>query len=89
MGELPAARTTLERALAIKEAAYGPDHTQVAITLTHLGTIQGLMGELPAARTTLERALAIKEAAYRPDHPQIAVTLTHLHIVQQQLADQK
>ncbi len=26
LGELPAARTTLERALAITEAAYVPDH---------------------------------------------------------------
>ena len=40
MGELTAARATLERALAIKEAAYGPDHPQVAITLTHLHTVQ-------------------------------------------------
>ena len=69
MDEPPAARATLERALAIEEAAYGPDHPDVAITLTHLGTVQGLMGELPTARATLERALAIKEAAYGPTIP--------------------
>lgn len=84
-----AALNVLERALAIDEAANGPDHPDVAITLTHLGTVQGLMGELTAARATLERALAIKEAAYGPDHPQVAITLTHLHTVQQRLADQK
>jgi Tetratricopeptide repeat len=67
----------------------GPDHPQVAITLTHLGTVQRLMGELPAALATLERALAIKESAYGPDHPQVAITLIELRIVQQQLADQK
>ena len=37
MGELPTARATLERALAIKESAYGLDHPQVAVTLTQLG----------------------------------------------------
>jgi Tetratricopeptide repeat len=47
----------------------GPDHPQVASTLTNLGTVQADLGELPAARTTLERALTINEAVYGPDHP--------------------
>jgi len=33
-------RTTLERALAIKEAAYGHDHPQVASILTNLSIVQ-------------------------------------------------
>ena len=74
--------SVLERALANEEAAYGPDHPQVAITLTNLGIVQQRLGELPAARATLERALAITEAAYGPDHPQVAITLTNLGIVQ-------
>ena len=59
----------MERALAIAEAAYGPDHPEVAITLTNLGNAQQQLGELPAARPTLERALAIKEAATGPTIP--------------------
>ena len=47
-----AARATLERALAMKEAAYGPDHPEVAITLANLGIVQQQLGELPAARAT-------------------------------------
>jgi Tfp pilus assembly protein PilF len=82
-----AALSVLERALAIKEAAYGPDHPEVAITLTNLGVVQQYLGELSAARTTLERALAIKEAAYGPDHPEVAITLTYLGIVQQYLGE--
>jgi Tfp pilus assembly protein PilF len=52
------------------EAAYGPNHPQVAIPLTNLGVTLGQLGELSAARATLERALAIAEAAFEPDHPQ-------------------
>jgi hypothetical protein len=36
-GDLPQARAQLERALAIQEASYGPDHPEVARTLTNLG----------------------------------------------------
>ncbi len=42
-----AARATQERALAIEEAAYGPDHPQVAIIL---GNVQEQLGDLDAAR---------------------------------------
>ena len=82
-----AALSVVERALAIFEAAHGPDHREVAITLTNLGTIQRRLGELAAGRITMERALAIKEAAFGPDHPQVASTLTSLGIIQRQLGE--
>ena len=85
--EFRAALSVLERALAIEEAAYGPDHPEVAVTLTNLGIVQQHLGELPAARATLERALAIEEAAHGPDHPEGAKTLAHLGMVQQQLGE--
>ena len=77
LGELPAARATLERALAIEET-YRPDNPKIATTLTNLGIVQRELGELPVARATLERALAMKEAAYGPDHPEVAMTLGNL-----------
>ena len=40
MGELAAACTTQQRALATFETAYGPDHPHVATTLTILGNVQ-------------------------------------------------
>jgi Tfp pilus assembly protein PilF len=58
-----------ERSLAIEEAAYGPDHPQVAKSLGNLGVVQRLLGDLDAASATQERALAIKEAAQLPDAP--------------------
>ena len=82
-----AALSVLERVLAIREAAYRPDHPEVVGTLISLGLVQRELGELPAARTTMERALAITEATYGPSHPQIADTLTGLGLVQQQLGE--
>ena len=62
----------LERALAINEAAYGPEHTEVAITLTNLGNAYGALGDRKT-KELLERALAIKEAAYGPEHTEVAI----------------
>ena len=70
------------------EEAYGPDHPQVALTLTTWAPSSEQLGELPAARATFERALAMMEAAYGPDHPEVARTRTDMNIIQQQLDDQ-
>lgn len=41
MGALGYARATQQRrALAINEAAYGPDHPEIAAILTNLGIVQ-------------------------------------------------
>jgi Tfp pilus assembly protein PilF len=85
--QLKSARATQQRALAIKEAAYGPDHPEVAATLTNLGIVQRELGDLADARATQQRALAIFEAAYGPDHPEAAITLTNLGNVQRELGE--
>jgi tetratricopeptide (TPR) repeat protein len=75
---LPLAQTVLEQAVAIREAALGEEHPDVALTLTYLGTVLRRRGEPARARHVLERALAIRERALGPDHPDVAMTLTHL-----------
>jgi tetratricopeptide (TPR) repeat protein len=85
--ELVAARATLESALAIEEAAYGPDHPRVAVTLGNLGIVLRRLGQLPQARAHHERALAIEEAAYGPDHPEVAATLSNLGVVLRELGE--
>jgi Tfp pilus assembly protein PilF len=82
-----AARTIYERALAIREAAYGPDHPEVAVSLGNLANVQRQLGEPRAARANYERALAIDKAAYGPDHPEVAKTLTQLGVVQLELGE--
>src|ERR1700689_2823550 len=75
------ARPLAERALAITEAAYGPDHPAVATDLNNLALILKDLGEPAAARPLAERALAIDEAAYGPDCPGVAGRLNNLAII--------
>src|SRR5262249_36521380 len=74
---LAEAKEHLSRALRLLEAAYGPDHPEVARTLTNLGLVAREQGELAEARRLQERALRLKEAAYGPDHPEVALTLAN------------
>lgn len=67
--EYTQARPLYERALAIDEAAFGPDHSNVARDLNNLGLLLQDLGDLTATRVYLERALAIFERVYGPDHP--------------------
>src|ERR1039457_4145485 len=81
------AQALLERALAITEAAYGPDHPTVAIRLNNLALIWRDLGEPGTARPLAERALAIDEAAYGPGHPEVAIRLNNLATIWQDLGE--
>ena len=67
-----------EEALAIGEAALGPDHSNVAIRRSNLGRVLQALGDLAGARVQLERALEIGEAALGPDHPTVATWRNNL-----------
>jgi tetratricopeptide (TPR) repeat protein len=79
------AKAVLERILVIDEAAYGPDHPDVAADLNNLAAILRDLGQPEAARPLQERALAIAEAAYGPDHPEVATRLSVLALILQDL----
>jgi tetratricopeptide (TPR) repeat protein len=72
------ARPLAERALAIDEAAYGPEHPAVGRDLNNLAQIWQNLGQLEQARPLAERALAITEAAYGPDHPAVRILRANL-----------
>jgi Tfp pilus assembly protein PilF len=82
---LEGARVQYERALAIREAALGPHHPDVAIRRGNLGTVLLDLGDLDGARVQFERALAIGEAALGPDHPTVAIYRRGLAVVDAQL----
>jgi Tfp pilus assembly protein PilF len=63
----------LERALEIQEAAYRPDHYEVATTLVNIGIVLQSQGDLKAARSTFERALSIFQRSLRPAHDSIVM----------------
>jgi tetratricopeptide (TPR) repeat protein len=77
-GQFADARPLAERALAIGEAALGPDHPDVGTLLSNLALILRNLGQPEQARPLAERALAIGEAALGPDHPDIGTRLNNL-----------
>ncbi len=81
------ARDAFQRALAIDEAAFGPDHPEVATDVNNLGRVLQDLGDLPAARDAFRRALAIDEAALGPDHPKVAIRVNNLGAVLHDLGD--
>ncbi len=85
--ELIAARSALERALKIAEAAYGADHPTFATVVSNLGVVLNDLGDLPGARKHFERALKIDETAYGPDHPNLARDVNNLGEVLRRLGD--
>jgi tetratricopeptide (TPR) repeat protein len=74
-----------ERALAITEADYGPDHPDVAIRLNNLALILQALGQPEKALPLQQRALAIDKAARGPDHPHVATALNNLALILQDL----
>ncbi|SDZ24524.1 Tetratricopeptide repeat-containing protein [Geodermatophilus africanus] len=67
-----------QRALAIIEAALGPDHPDTATVLASLASTLGELGRHTDALPLEQRALAIIEAALGPDHPDTATVLASL-----------
>jgi len=81
------ARAAYERALRIDEAAFGPDHPEVAIRVNNLGSVLDSMGDYAGARAAYARALRIDEAAFGPDHPNVARDVNNLGGVLKALGD--
>jgi tetratricopeptide (TPR) repeat protein len=86
-GRVAEARPLAERALAIDEATYGPDHPDIATLLSNLAQILQDLGLPQDARPLAERALAITEATYGPDHPDVAILRGNLAVIVRSLGD--
>jgi tetratricopeptide (TPR) repeat protein len=78
LGAYLQARPLLERALAIRETALGPNHSYTVTSLDNLAELFRAAGELATARPFYERALAICERALGPDHPQTTAVRNNL-----------
>jgi tetratricopeptide (TPR) repeat protein len=77
-GRYAEARPLAERALALAEAAFGPEHEVTALRLNNLAVLVHEQGDLDGARRLHERALAIREARLGADHPDTATSLDNL-----------
>jgi len=87
IADYPRARVASERALAIDERAFGPDHPSVATDVNSLGLLLWTLGDFATARAALERALAIDERAYGPDHPLVGRDTSNLGMVLEDLGN--
>jgi len=81
------AQVAYKQAIAIGEAANGPDHPIVAVRVSNLGIVLRDLGDLDGARQAFERALKIDEAAYGPDHPIVAMRVNNLGNILRDLGD--
>ncbi|MFE5036452.1 tetratricopeptide repeat protein, partial [Streptomyces sp. NPDC056683] len=77
-GQAVLALPLAERALAVTEAALGPDHPTTALRLGNLARTLSNLGRHAEALPLEERALAVTEAALSPDHPDTALRLGNL-----------
>jgi CHAT domain-containing protein/Tfp pilus assembly protein PilF len=80
-GHYSEAMTRAEHALALRQAALGDTHPEVASCLNLLGDIERRRGVLSRAEPLLQRALEIREAALGKQHPDVAKTLNNLAAV--------
>jgi tetratricopeptide (TPR) repeat protein/CHAT domain-containing protein len=82
-----AARPLLERGLAIRRQVLGPDHLEVASSLSQLGTLSGNLGDYAKAREFYDQALALRARQLPPDHPLIASSHDNLGQVLRVMGD--
>jgi len=67
-----------ERALKIDEAAFGPDHPNVARSINNLAGVYYAQGNFTDARVMYERTLIILKNFLPPDHPNIKLVQGNL-----------
>ncbi len=76
LGDYAEALKKYHQALPIREAALGPNHSEVGRLLNNIGMVQAGLGNYPDALESHRRALAIYEHAFGPKHPDVAWSLS-------------
>jgi CHAT domain-containing protein len=82
-GQLPLARTTITRALALAEQAAGPDSAEVARTLVALVKILNAQADYEAGTLSAQRALSLSERLLGAEHPLTAESLAMMGLMAQ------
>ncbi len=78
LGELEAAQSFGEQALALQRSLYPPHHPAIGGTLTGLAALARRRGDSAAALELYRQSIATYEASQRPDHPDLAWSLRGL-----------
>jgi CHAT domain-containing protein/Tfp pilus assembly protein PilF len=77
-GKYDEALPLTERAVALGEEVFGPEHPKVAVSLNNLAELYRLKNNYERAESSLQRALAISEKALGAEHPSVAESLNNL-----------
>jgi tetratricopeptide (TPR) repeat protein len=77
-GKYTEATKIAEKSLDVAEKDFGPDHPNVAASLTGLAQLYESQGKYSEAELLFEQSLAIREKALGPDHPDVAASLNDL-----------
>ena len=80
-GQYADALPRAQEALALREAALGPQHPDVAASLTTLAEVYRGQGKLTDAERLHRQALAIREARFGKESPEVAASLNHLAVL--------
>ena len=77
-GDLDAAIAEFRIAQRLTEAVFGPDHPDVATSVSNLGAALDDQGKPEEAMTLQRRALAIRERAYGPADPEVGISRVNI-----------
>src|SRR5262249_48332810 len=77
-GKFAEAVPLAQRAVAIREKAFGPNHPNVGASSSNLAGLHGRRGRDADAEPLYKRVLAIVEKARGPGHPDVAIALLNL-----------
>ncbi len=80
-GKFGPAATIWQQILLIVEKLHGPEHPDVAISLSNLAFVLTTQGQYAAAEPLYRRSLVILEKALGPDHPELAQRLNNLAFI--------
>ena len=80
-GQYADALPRAQEALALREAALGPAHPDVAVSLTTLAEVYRGQGRLADAERLHRQALGIREQRYGKNHPDVAASLNYLAVL--------
>jgi len=78
LGRYDEALERIQRAVSLREKAFGSDHPFVASSLNDLGNVFVDMGRYEESLAHYERSLALYEKALGPEHPEVATVRSNV-----------
>jgi CHAT domain-containing protein/tetratricopeptide (TPR) repeat protein len=80
-GKYSEAIPVAQQVLALREKALGPDHPDVAQSLSDLARLYRVQSRFAEAEPLFKRSITIYEKALGPDHPSVGATLNNLAVL--------